>query len=125
MPRSIPTSIPFDRGVASSDRLLDGYCQLHRLLLAFTSRYPQLRTSTSARVVPSTGGSVVATDETLEQSAVSVATTRLDPDSCSHPGDLYCGPHGTGSVDWSMRVPACRETMSLTQPLKTTLTRPS
>ena len=39
-----------DRGVASSDRLLDGYCQLHRLLLAFTARYPKLRAATSARV---------------------------------------------------------------------------
>ena len=39
-----------DRGVVSSDRLLDGYCQLHRLLLAFTARYPQLRAATSTRV---------------------------------------------------------------------------
>jgi len=39
-----------DRGVASSDRLLDGYCQLHRLLHAFTDVFPQLRSSTSTRV---------------------------------------------------------------------------
>lgn len=32
-----------DKGIAASDMALTGYCQLHRLLLAIVSRYPQLR----------------------------------------------------------------------------------
>lgn len=39
-----------DRGVAASDRLLDGYCQINRLLLALAERYPSLRQTVRQRI---------------------------------------------------------------------------
>ena len=39
-----------DRGVAASDRLLDGYCLVNRLLLALAEIYPQLRKAVTQRV---------------------------------------------------------------------------
>ena len=39
-----------DNGVADSDRLLDGYCQVNRLMLALAQRYPSMRESVTRRV---------------------------------------------------------------------------
>jgi hypothetical protein len=65
------------------------------------------------------------THEGLARSAVTVATTRLGHDSCSHVGARYCGLHGTGTVDWTLRAPARGESMLPTRPQLTKLVTPS
>jgi len=52
LPKLLCTTVVLlaDKGVAASDPLLDGYCQIYRLLLALAQRYPSMRTQVSQRL---------------------------------------------------------------------------
>ena len=52
LPKLLTTMVVLicDAGVHASDALLDGYCQVNRLLIAAAAKYPQLRVAVTKRV---------------------------------------------------------------------------